>query len=117
MMMQNPDDNVFQDILSEYAAPVEEDGFTQSVLESIKAESKRIRRIRSVAIYGACFIGGLIAASQFPALMALIGEIDIALPSIPQTGAIPLSQWSWAGIVLLGFVLWAALDRKASEIF
>ena len=115
-MMQNPNDNLFQDLLSDYAAPVEEDGFSEAVLKSIDAEGRKIERIRRFSIYGACFIGGLIAASQFPALLNMMAKLKLALPVIPETSSIPLSQWSWAGIVLLGFVLWAALDRKASDI-
>jgi len=121
MMMQNSDDffgdNLFKDLLSDYAAPVAEDGFSDSMLKSIEAKARKVERIRRVSIYGACFIGGAIAASQFPALIAIAAKIKLAAPTIPDTGSIPLSQWSWAGLVLLGFVLWAALDRKASDIF
>lgn len=117
MMMQNPDDNLFQDLLSDYAAPVAEDGFSDAVIKSIEAESRKVERIRRFSIYGACFIGGLIAASQIPALVNMTAKIKLAAPALPETGSIPLSQWSWAGILLLGFVLWAALDRKASDIF
>jgi len=85
MMMQNPDDNLFADMLSDYAAPVADDGFSDTVLNAIETEARKVERIRRFSIYGACFIGGLIAASQLPAF--------------------------------LGFVLWAALDRKASDIF
>lgn len=117
MMMQNPDNNLFADLLSDYAAPVADDGFSESMMHVIEAETRKIERIRRFSIYSACFIGGAMAASQFPALVAMIAKIKLAVPSIPDTGAIPLSQWSWAGIILLGFVLWAALDRKASDIF
>jgi len=117
MMMQNPDDNLFKDLLSDYAAPVTEDGFSDTVLKSIDVEARKVERIRRFSIYGSCFVGGIIAASQFPALVNMTAKIQLATPTIPDTGSIPLSQWSWAGIVLLGFVLWAALDRKASDIF
>jgi LPXTG-motif cell wall-anchored protein len=117
MMMQNPNDNLFKDLLSDYAAPVTDDGFSASVLKIIEAETRKVERIRRFSIYGACFVGGLIAASQFPELIAMIAKIKIAAPTLPDTGSIPLSQWSWSGIILLGFVLWAALDRKTSDIF
>jgi len=117
MMMQNPDDNLFQDLLSNYAAPVADDGFSTSVLKTAQAQTRRVERIRRFSIYGACFVGGLIAASQFPALIAMTAKVKLAAPTIPDTGTIPLSQWSWAGLILFGFVLWAALDRKASDIF
>jgi len=117
MMMQNPNDNLFQDLLSSYAEPVADDGFSESVLKTIEAETRKVERIRRFSIYGACFVGGVIAASQFPGLLAMTSKIKLAAPTIPDAGAIPLSQWSWAGIILLGFVLWAALDRKVSEFF
>jgi len=117
MMMQTPDDNLFKDMLSDYAAPVADDGFSLSVIEAIEAETRKVERIRRFSIYGACFVGGVIAATQLPGLITMTAKIKLAAPSIPDAGSIPLSQWSWAGIILLGFVLWAALDRKASDIF
>ena len=122
MMMQNSDehflgDNLFKDMLSDYAAPVADEGFSQNVLAAVEAATKREERIRRVSIYGASFVGGLIAASQFPALLAMAAKVNIAVPALPGAGGMASSQWSLAALVLLGFVLWAALDRKASEIF
>lgn len=117
MMMQNPNDNLFQDLLSDYAAPVADDGFSESVLQAARANTRKVERIRRISIYGACFIGGTIAASQFPALLAMARKVTLPTPAIPEAGTLPVSQWSVIGLVLLGFVLWAALDRKASEIF
>jgi len=117
MMMTQPDDNVFQDVLSDYAAPVADDGFTQSIMRGIDAESQRTQNLRRGLIYGACFVGGMIAATQLPGLMTLIGGLDVALPPVPASSPLPISQWTFVGVTLLGFVLWAALDRKTSEIF
>ncbi|WP_026941245.1 hypothetical protein [Hellea balneolensis] len=117
MMMQDPNDNLFKDVLANYTAPVPEDGFTQNLMAQIEVKSKRQERIRRVSIYGASFAGGLIAASQFPALLNMIAKIQVAIPSWPQAEALPFSVWSIAGLVLLSFVLWAAFDRKASDIF
>ena len=120
-MMQNSDDffgdKLFQDLLADYAAPVEDDGFTQKLLENVEAETKRVERIRRVSIYGACFTGGVIAAAQLPALVAMAGGLRLALPAVPNAGGLPISTLSLAAIVFLGFVLWAALDRQAAEIF
>ena len=121
MMMQNSDDffsdKLFQDMLADYAAPVEDDGFTQNLVENIEAEAKRVERIRRVSIYGACFTGGVIAAAQLPALAAMAGSLKLALPAMPDAGGLPISTFSLAAIIFLGFVLWAALDRQVSEIF
>ena len=116
-MMQQPDDNLFADMLSDYAAPVAEDGFSDSVLKKIEAETRKVERIRRVAIYGSCFVGGIIAASQLPALVNMTTKINLATPSFPEASTLPASQWSLAGLILLSFVLWAVLDRKASDIF
>lgn len=118
MMMQNPDDNLFQDLLSDYAAPVADDGFSHAVLQTIEAQTRKVERIRKVSIYSACFAGGIIAATQIPMLVSLAAKINISLPNLPEAGALPVSQWSViGGVTLLGFVLWAALDRKVSDIF
>jgi len=115
MMMQNPDDNLFKNLLSDYAAPLEDDGFTQAVMRSANISARHVDNFRRAMIGGACFIGGVIAATQLPALMGLIGKVDVALPAASTD--LLISQWALAGIVLLGFVLWAALDRKASDLF
>jgi hypothetical protein len=117
MMMQNPDDKLFKDLLSDYTTPVADDGFSESVLKTIEAETRKVERIRRFSIYGACFVGGVIAASQFPALIAMTAKIKFATTAVPDASALPFSYWSLVGIILLGFVLWAVLDRKASDLF
>lgn len=121
-MMTQPDDNLFQDLLADYAAPVSDDGFTDAVMHKLQAETARTERIRRFAIYAACFIGGMIAATQIPTLMGLIAGMDVAVPELPSSDALTASplafpQWAMISVVLLGFVLWAALDRKTSELF
>lgn len=115
MMMQNSDDTLFADLLSGYSAPVEDDGFTQALMADIKAAERRLESLRRIAICAACFIGGMIAASQLPALGGIIANMNLSLP--PSPSALPVSLWTLTGMVLLGLVLWTALDRKASDIF
>lgn len=117
MMMQQPEDNLFADMLADYAAPVADDGFSEAVLQSLESKTRREDYIRKGFIYGASFIGGLIAATQLPALMEMAAKIELASPALPETSSLPLTKWTLMGLVLLGFVLWAALDRKASDIF
>ncbi len=116
-MMTQAEDNLFQDMLADYAAPASDDGFTDALMQKIQAETARTERLRKFLIFGACFIGGVIAATQIPALMTLLGTVNMALPDVPSPAPLPVSQWIVPSAVLLGFVLWAALDRKASEIF
>jgi len=116
-MMTQPEDNLFQDMLTDYTMPASDDGFTDILMQKIQAEKARAERLRKSLIYGACFIGGVIAATQLPALVTLLGGVDIVVPDVPSPAPLPMSQWAFPIAVLLGFVLWAALDRKASEIF
>lgn len=117
MMMQDPNDNLFKDMLADYCAPVQEDGFSQNIMAQVNINIQRQEHIRRVSIYGASFVGGLIAASQFPSLLGLVAKMNIVVPSLPHTDSLSLSTWSLAGLILLSFVLWAAFDRKASDIF
>jgi len=116
-MMTQPDDNLFQDMLADYIAPADDDGFTDTVMQKIQAKAARTERLRKGLIYGACFIGGVIAATQLPAFMTILEDVNVAMPDVSSPSPLPLSQWLLPAAVLLGFVLWAALDRKASEIF
>jgi len=123
MMMQNPEDTLFKDLLSDYAAPTPDDGFTQSVMstidaETIRTETIKIERLRRGLIYGSSFVGGAIAATQFPALLKIIAGLTPVLPNTaPLPFALPTSHWTFLTMIFLGFVLWAALDRTISELF
>jgi len=123
MMMQNPNDNffgdnLFKDLLSDYTAPTPDEGFTQSVLAEIDQNLLKTDRLRRGLIYTACFIGGAIAATQFPALLKIIAGLTPALPNAaPLPFALPTSHWTLLTMIFLGFVLWAALDRTISELF
>jgi len=117
MMMQNLDDNLFQDLLSDYATPVSEDGFSDTVLNKINAEARKVERIRKISIYSACFVGGMSAATQFSSLMGLVSKISITTPQLSTIDAAAIPVWGFAGIILFGFVLWAVLDRQVFEIF
>ena len=123
MMMQTPDDKAFRDALSDYAAPIQDDGFTQSVIAQIEKETLKTDRLRRGLIYGACFIGGAIAATQLPAFMKVLSNMSAAvkidMTVLPSTlpALLPVSQLTILMIVFLGFVLWAALDRTSSELF
>lgn len=115
MMMQNPEDNLFKDLLSEYVAPIEDDGFTKSVMRSIEYEIPSRTTLRRGLIFGACAIGGLIAAFQLPALFELMGQtISPDLASISNIGQ---SSWMLGGIIVVGLSLICALDQKTSELF
>lgn len=120
MMMQNPDDTLFTDMLSNYCAPVEDAGFTQALMADIRAEERRLKSLRRITIGAACFIGGMVAATQFPALGDIIANIDLVFLSAPRTfevSQLSVSQWTLTGMILLGSVLWTIVDKRASDIF
>ena len=116
MMMQEPYDTRFTELLSEYAAPIADDGFSEAVLKAAAIEARRIKRMRRAAIYGGSFVGGIIAASQIPMLVSMVSKVNVRIPAIPEVASLPVPQWSAiGGLVLLGFVLWAVLDRQVSD--
>jgi len=118
MMMQTPDDNLFKDLLSDYVTPLDDDGFTQSLMAQLDQDAVKTEKLRRGLIYGASFVGGAIAAMQFPAFIKMLSALT---PTLPNAAALPsdlpISQWTFMTIVLLIFVLWAALDRTTSELF
>jgi len=116
MMMQNPEDNLFRDLLSDYAAPIEDDGFTKSVMRSIEHENpSRSSNLRRGLIFGACVIGGLMAAIQLPGLFRLMGQTFS--PDLVSLSSLGQSSWMLGAITVVGLLLICALDQKTSELF
>ena len=123
MLMQNngpkkSDDTDFAALLSNYAAPAADDGFSQAVLTSIdiaalQAAQTRQTKLRLYSLYGAAFLGGAVASLQLPSLMGLLGRV-----SFMNAEATAMPHIVSAGIILsLGLALWALLDSKAVDIF
>ena len=81
MMMENdPMENEFKVLLSDYAAPIPDDGFAQSV----KTRIEKRARLRRFMIGGASLMGGIIAGAQIPKLITLIRP-DAAAQSAEMT--------------------------------
>jgi len=97
------DDLEFQDILRSYAAPVADNGFTAATLMRVKDQEKMKWRLPILA--AACVIGGGIAASQLPWLWGAVAEIKTPM----------LTPTSLTALGVLGYVVWAALDRGWSD--
>ena len=114
--MQNPEDKIFQDLLSDYATPLEDAGFTESFMALVEEVDLRHRKLRRGLIFGACSIGGLISALQLPGLIDLIAGQDFSLGTLPISG-FDQPSWTFGAILLVGFVLFCALDQKTSELF
>jgi len=115
MTMQNPEDKIFKTLLSDYAAPVEDEGFTQSLMLSIEKSERHAPKWRRGVIAGAWAIGGLIAAIQLPALFDLVGQG--LSPDLTIMRGFEQPSWMMAVIIFIGFLLMCAMDQKTSELF
>jgi len=82
MMSDNSEDKIFKDLLSDYARPVPDGGFSAAVLTRC-ARRKDNRVLKTVTIGSAALVGGLIAAAQLPALLQLTSKFSV--PEIPTS--------------------------------
>ena len=112
--MTTPDNNSYKALLTDYIAPIEDDGFSASVLENLHAEKKHSHIIwRKTIISLAAFTGSIIAAKQLPSLsnlshkaLALQPDISLSAPSL-----IDPSIYTWLGLsILASFALWTLLE-------
>lgn len=125
-MMHMPDDENFRGLLAGYVAPAEEDGFSDIMMaeidaQSVQANAAKQALLRRLALYAAGFIGGIIAALQLPKLLGLFQGAQTRLPDLPVS-EFSLAELSFNPALMMvagvtGFILWAALDSRASELF
>ena len=99
------EDFEFETLLRTYAEPVEDNGFTQAVLQRVAPSP-----LRRPIILGAALLGGALALSQVPSLYDLMSSFDLPAFEIPNYTPMAIMT-----IGLLGFVGWAALDRGWSD--
>ncbi|MEP1231522.1 MAG: hypothetical protein ABJG88_12675 [Litorimonas sp.] len=114
---QHPD-NDFQTLLSDYAAPVPNEGFSRSVMQSIdiialQTTQRQTTKRRLYSLYGAAFLGGTFTALQLPSVVKLWSSFYTML-----------SQASFdinSNLIGLGLfaalALWAVVDHKAPDLF
>lgn len=112
--MQNLETDNYKALLSDYVAPPEDDGFSDAILKKVQADKpSAMFTWRKSLISLAAFMGGVIAAQQFPALskmsnkaLALIPPVDLPTPMLFDP-----SVYTWLGLSLLVlFALWSLLD-------
>ena len=112
MIMENdPMDENLKALLSDYAAPVPDDGFAAAV----KSEITKRARLRRALILGGGTIGALIAALQLPALFALAEGLpktaklptDLAAPVEPSMLSTITDSLTWGSVspVMMGAVI------------
>lgn len=101
IMIQSGDEN-FQALLSEYAAPIEDDGFSETVLRMASDRETRLKLLKFGFLATGCFFGGMIAATQLKSMLRFAA--DVTLPHQPL--------WTLLIAVIFAFVVWATLDNK-----
>ncbi len=106
-IMNSPKDNAFEDMLKAYAAPVDDDGFTDALLGAIAARQKRLQRLKFLFLASGCFLGGVMAAAQFQSALMLMNTV-----SLPNFTIDPL--WAVVAALISGFIAWMTLDNKAA---
>ena len=83
MMQENTEDNMFNALLSDYAAPIGDDGFSESVLANLPTtQNSNPSKAKFVSI--AAFIGGGFAALQIPSLWQYISSLKLPNLSVPN---------------------------------
>ena len=118
MMMTNPEDDMFGNLLADYAAPLPDEGFSARVLEGIKAQQRRARRVKRRILAGAVVLGGAIAATQVPALVRLTksfaGQSTPKISELPSLTSLPYGAPIIVGVFI--FMLWVIVDNRGSEV-
>lgn len=109
-----PSDAAFKDLLKDYAAPVKDNGFSDSVLQEINLrEPTSPLTWRKTCLSLAAFTGGLIAAKQLPALSKLGGQAAALTPA-SDIGALlsfNLSLYTLTGLfIFTAFALWSIFE-------
>ncbi len=129
MMMDNdPMDNELTALLSDYAAPIPDDGFAAKV----KAEVAKRARLRRIFIAGSGGLGAIIAAMQLPALYGIISGLPAAskLPAdLTPSGESPfyssmLEDLTWGnlspvmmGTAIIGVIfIWFAAEATLEKL-
>lgn len=90
MMHETPEDDMFTALLSEYSAPIQDNGFSANMMAMIASQDTQAtvnaikhKTIKAMIIGSSAVIGGAYAALQIPSLLRIIR--DVSLPKIDIT--------------------------------
>jgi hypothetical protein len=122
-MQENTEDKMFQQLLGDYAAPAEDNGFSDLVLSSLP-QPRNTRLIKSVMVGGAGAIGAVIASAKLPALWAYVSGVKLpALPTV-ETPTVNMDVLANSSLLsspyapaLLGVIVLSALWMGQVVIF
>lgn len=106
IMIQHDDEN-YEALLSDYINPAEDDGFSDALITLVENRDARLARLKFGFLGAGFFIGGAIAATQFPAVVTLLASQSFSEQPI----------WGLTAAVIFAFVVWATLDSKKAGLF
>jgi len=91
MMVDDTENNEFRELLSDYAEPISDDGFSEHVLMQANAP-QNIGTIKRFMVGGATLMAALVAVPQLSKLLQLLGGVKLPELSIPTN----LAETSYA---------------------
>ena len=119
-MQENTEDKMFAELLSDYAEPAEDNGFSQFVLASLPRPQSQ-QRLKSLLVGGAGALGAAIAATQLKGLLSFTKGLTIPTLEAPTVDMTALANSSLMGStyapVFLGLGLLTALWIAQTLIF
>jgi hypothetical protein len=120
MMHDNAEDRMFKDLLGDYAAPMDDNGFSANVLAKLETtvDVTRMARIKSAMVGSAAIVGTAFAGLQLPALWRFVSGLSVPTLDVPKingaslepirTSALDFSIFSSSyglGVAALGIVM------------
>lgn len=103
MMVDDTENNEFRELLSDYAEPINDDGFSDHVLMQVQ-KPRDMNMLKNLMIGGAALMAGFVALPQLGKLVQLIGEIKLPEISL-QSGLVENSNMPHMAIIALLAVL------------
>ena len=109
-MMPQPENEIYQALLSDYMTETKDNGFTDQILSAKGLQSQRHNLYRRLSLLSAGLIGGIIAAINLGPFLDIVSHI--AWPENP----LPTPIWMIAGIILMMFAAFSTLDDQSGYI-
>ncbi len=122
-MVDDTENNEFEQLLSDYAAPIKDDGFSQHVMSNADLQAQTARNtaqktvlVKPVMVGGAALLAALIAVPQLAGLQHLISGIKLPEMSLDISALNELSLSNTGIFALLAVMLiWLASSLWISE--
>ncbi len=116
VMQDDTENNMFKDLLGDYAEPSQDNGFSDLVMASLPG-AKTSNHLKSLIVGGAGALGAVIAGSQLPGLWNYVTGVNVPnlenLPNISEIQApafsLPMLDTSYGMVtaLMIGLtVLW-----------